>query len=94
VCYKPAAALRYWPDPKVGRDITEVLPGSPWENGQLESFHDKLRDECLNCEFFGNLREVRVILESWRVEYNERRPHSALGYRTPSEYVPSGMNRV
>jgi transposase InsO family protein len=47
-----------------------------WENGHIESFHDKLRDECLN-------REARVILESWRVEYNERRPHSALGYRTP-----------
>jgi transposase InsO family protein len=55
--------------------------------GHIESFHDKLRDECLNRELFGNLREVRVILESWRVEYNERRPHSALGYRTPNEYA-------
>ena len=58
-----------------------------WENGHIDSFHDKLRDECLNRELFGNLREVRVILESWRVEYNERRPHSALGYRTPNEYA-------
>ena len=41
----------------------------------IESFHDKLRDECLNREFFGNLHEARVILEGWRVEYNERRPH-------------------
>ena len=64
-----------------------IKPGSPWENGHIESFHDKLRDECLNRELFGNLREARVILESWRVEYNERRPHSALGYRTPSEYA-------
>src|SRR4029077_901521 len=47
----------------------------------------KLRDECLNRELFGNLQEARVILESWRVEYNERRPHSALGYRTPKEYA-------
>jgi transposase InsO family protein len=57
-----------------------ITPGSPWENGHIESFHDKLRDECLNRELFGNLHEARVILESWRVEYNERRPHSALGY--------------
>ena len=59
-----------------------IKPGSPWENGHIESFHDKLRDECLNRELFGNLREARVILESWRLEYNERRPHSSLGYRT------------
>jgi putative transposase len=57
------------------------------ENGCIESFHGKLRGECLSRELFGSLREARVILESWRVEYNERRPHSALGYRTPSEYV-------
>ena len=49
-----------------------ITPGSPWENGHIESFHDKLRDECLNGELFGNLREARVILESWRLEYNER----------------------
>ena len=67
-----------------------IKPGSPWENGHIESFHDKLRDECLNRELFGDLREARVILESWRVEYNERRPHSALGYRTPSEYARAG----
>jgi putative transposase len=51
----------------------------------IESFHDKVRDECLNHELFGNLHEARVILESWRVEYNGRRPHSSLGYRTPRE---------
>jgi putative transposase len=70
-----------------------ITPGSPWENAHIESFHDKLRDECLNRELFGNLREARIILESWRVEYNERRPHSALGYRTPSEYARSRTNR-
>ena len=47
----------------------------------------RLRDECLNRELFANLHEARVILESWRVKYNERRPHSALGYRTPNEYA-------
>jgi putative transposase len=61
-----------------------IKPGSPWENGHIESFHDKLRDECLNRELFGNLQEAHVILESWRVEYNDRRPHSSLGYQTPN----------
>ncbi len=64
-----------------------IKPGAPWENGHIESFHDKLRDECLNREIFRSLPEARVIVESWRVEYNERRPHSALGYLTPEEYM-------
>jgi transposase InsO family protein len=64
-----------------------IKPGSPWENGHIESYHDKLRDECLNRELFGTLAEARVILESWRVEYNERRPHSALAYQTPAEFA-------
>ena len=64
-----------------------IRPGSPWENGHIESYHDKLRDECLNRELFGTLAEAQVILESWRVEYNERRPHSALGYQTPGEFA-------
>ena len=49
--------------------------------------------ECLNRELFGNLHEARVILESWRVEYNERRPHSSLGYQTPNEYACRRTNR-
>ena len=55
-------------------------------NGNIESFHDKLRGECLNRGIFGTLREARAILESWCVEYNELRPHSSLGYLSPSEY--------
>jgi len=51
------------------------------------SFPDKLRDECLNRELFGTLAEARVILESWRVEYNEHRPHSSLDYQTPREFT-------
>ena len=70
-----------------------IKPGSPWQNGYIESFHDKLRDECLNRELFCNLREARVILESWRVEYNERRPDSSLGYQTPSKYARKRTNR-
>lgn len=62
-----------------------IKPGSPWENGYIESFHDKLRDECLNREVFGSLAEARVVIEEWRREYNECRPHSSLGYRTPAE---------
>ena len=72
--------------------VTNIKPGSPWENGHIESFHDKLRDECLKRELFGNLHEARVILESWRVEYNERRPHSAW-LPDPSEYTPSRTNQ-
>jgi transposase InsO family protein len=73
-----------------------ITPGSPWENAYIESFHDKLRDECLNREIFGSLMEARVVLEQWRLEYNGWRPHSALGYQTPSEFAgraatPSGL---
>jgi putative transposase len=64
-----------------------IRPGSPWENGHIESFHDKLRDECLNRELFGSLLEAQIILEQWRNEYNDQRPHSSLGYQTPTEYA-------
>jgi transposase InsO family protein len=64
-----------------------IKPGSPWENGHIESFHDKLRDECLNRELFGSLLEAQIILEQWRHEYNDERPHSSLGYQTPAEYA-------
>lgn len=68
-----------------------IKPGSPWENGHIESFHDKLRDECLNRELFASLAEARVILESWRVEYNTLRPHSSLGYQTPGEFAAAAI---
>ena len=64
-----------------------IRPGSPWENGHIESFHDKLRDECLNRELFGSLLEAQIVLEQWRSEYNDQRPHSSLGYQTPTEYA-------
>jgi len=69
--------------------ILYIKLGSPWENAYIESFHDKLRDELLNREIFGSLREAQIILESWRFEYNEDRPHSSLGYQTPSEFAAS-----
>jgi transposase InsO family protein len=64
-----------------------VAPGSPWENGFVESFHGRLRDELLNAELFADLREAKFLAARWREEYNHRRPHSALGYRTPADYA-------
>jgi len=64
-----------------------ITPGSPWENGYIESFNDKLRDECLNREVFRNGREAQAIVENWRQEYNNYRPHSSLGYLTPAEFA-------
>jgi len=78
-----AKELRKWLG-KVGTDTLYIEPGSPWENGYCESFNGKLRDECLNGELFYSLREAQVVIEKWRVEYNTRRPHSALGYRPPA----------
>ena len=63
-----------------------IEPGSPWENPYIESFNGKMRDECLNMEIFANGNEAREIIENWREEYNERRPHSALGWQTPKEF--------
>ena len=61
-----------------------IEPGSPWENGYVESFNGKLRDELLNREVFDTLLEARILLERWRREYNTIRPHSSLGYRPPA----------
>jgi len=65
-----------------------IEPGSPWENGYIESFNGKMRDELLNGEIFYSLKEARIIIEMWRNEYNTVRPHSALGYRPP---VPTAI---
>jgi transposase InsO family protein len=64
----------------VGTGTLYIEPGSPWENGYCESFNGKLRDECLNGEIFYSLKEVQIVIEKWRVEYNTKRPHSSLGY--------------
>ncbi len=61
-----------------------IEPGSPWENGYVESFNGRLRDELLNGEIFDTLWEAQVLLERWRREYNGFRPHSSLGYRPPA----------
>lgn len=67
--------------------------GSPWENGYIESFNGRLRDELLNREVFNALSEAQVLIEQWRKEYNQIRPHSALGYRPPAPeaLMPAGL---
>ena len=62
---------------------TFIEPGSPWENGYVESFNGKMRDELLNCEIFDTMQEAKVLIERWRTYYNTIRPHSALEYRPP-----------
>ncbi len=64
-----------------------IEPGSPWENGYIESFNGKLRDEVLNRELFDTLFEAKVLVERWRREYNHIRPHSSLDYRPPAPEV-------
>lgn len=64
-----------------------IAPGSPWQNAYVESFNGKLREECLNLEIFASLLEAQVIIESWRVYYNEARPHQSLEYKTPCEFL-------
>ncbi len=63
-----------------------IEPGKPWQNGKGESFNGKLRDECLSREWFSSVREAQVVIEGWRKFYNQERPHSSLGYLTPSEF--------
>ena len=62
----------------------------PLQNAHVESFNGRLRDECLNAHWFVNLADAKLKVESWRQEYNEERPHSALSYRTPDEMAKSG----
>ena len=68
----------------IGVKTLFIEPGSPWENGYIESFNGKLRDELLNREVFSTLTEARVLIEEWRREYNNVRPHSSLRYRPPA----------
>jgi transposase InsO family protein len=78
-----AKAVRNW----LSRlDVTTLFiePGSPWENGYIESFNGKMRDELLNGELLDTLDEAKVLVEAWRRVYNRIRPHSSLGYRPPA----------
>jgi len=78
-----AKAVRGWLN-RLGVKTLFIEPGSPWENGYIESFNGKLRDELLNREIFTTLTEAKVLIGQWRREYNQVRPHSSLGYRPPA----------
>lgn len=77
-------------------ELVHIQPGKPQQNGYVESFNGKLRDECLNVSWFENLWDARRKIAAWQQEFNEERPHSSLGYQTPAEYarrlVPSSNN--
>jgi putative transposase len=80
----------------VGVKTAYIAPGSPWENGFIESFNSKLRDELLNGEVFYTLQEAQIIIEGWRRHYNTIRPHSSLGYVPPAPEVqlwPAALSR-
>jgi transposase InsO family protein len=78
-----ATVVREWLE-RVGVKTLYIEPGSPWENGYIESFNGKLRDELLNGETFDTVLEAQVLVENWRQHYNAVRPHSSLGYRPPA----------
>ena len=78
-----AKSVRDWLS-KVGVKSLFIEPGSPWENGHIESFNGKLRDELLSRESFDTLLEAKVLIERWRSDFNTRRPHNALGHRPPA----------
>jgi transposase InsO family protein len=69
---------------RLGVETLFIEPGSPWENGYIESFNGKLRYELLNGEIFDTILEARVVIEAWRRQYNTVRPHSSLGNRPPA----------
>ena len=71
----------------VGAKTAYITPGSPWENGFIESFNARLRDELLDGEIFYTLREAQIVIESWRRHYNTVRPHASIGYRAPAPEV-------
>jgi putative transposase len=81
--FTATAVMRWLRDQNIGPAF--ITPGSPWQNGYVESFHGKLRDECLNREWFRDAREAKIVIEKWRHFYNHHRPRSALGYRTPAK---------
>jgi transposase InsO family protein len=81
-----AKAVRDWIS-AVGAKTAYIAPGSPWENGYIESFNARLRDELLNGEIFYSLQEAKIVIESWRRHYNAVRPHASLAYRAPAPEV-------
>jgi putative transposase len=85
-----AAAIRDWLSLS-GVSTLYVEPASPWQNGFVESFHARLRDELLETELFETLKEAKMLATRWRLDYNHRRPHSGLRYKTPAAFAASGV---
>jgi putative transposase len=81
-----ANALKAWCELS-GTGTAFIEPGSPWQNPFVESFHARVRDELLDVEEFSCLAEAKVVIEDWREDYNLRRPHSALGMKTPAKFA-------
>jgi len=71
-----------------------IDPGKPQQNGFIESFNGRLRDECLNEHWFLSLADARRTIEDWRIDYNQNRPHSSLGNLTPEEYLADYTKRL
>jgi transposase InsO family protein len=90
-----AKAVQEWIT-AVGAKTAYIAPGSPWENGFIESFNARLRDELLDGEIFYSLKEAKVVIESWRRHYNTLRPHGSLGYKPPAPevFVPAMSARA
>lgn len=84
-------ALLEWAT-KESMQLALIEPGKPWQNGTNESFNGKFRDECLSMEWFRNRFEAKVVIEDWRIHYNEIRPHSSLDYKTPNEFKLNLIN--
>lgn len=77
-----------------GVQLDFTRPGKPTDNGLCESFNGRLRDECLNVNEFESIKQAREKIEAWRIDYNEQRPHGALGHLTPSEFAKSGRRQA
>jgi transposase InsO family protein len=100
----PALTQKFRQSPKavqewitaVGARTAYIAPGSPWENGFIESFNARLRDELLDGEIFYSLKEAQIVIESWRRHYNTLRPHGSLGYKPPAPevFVPAMSARA
>jgi Transposase and inactivated derivatives len=77
-----------------GVKLNFIRPGKPTENGHIESFNGKLREECLSVNWFSNMKEAKDIIEAWRIDYNEKRPHSALRNLTPMEFIEQEKGKI
>ena len=85
-------AVKKWLE-HTGVNTLFIAPGSPWENGYIESFNGKLRDELLNRELFLHIDELRYVVDRWQMDYNHYRPHSSLDYMSPAAFAATAQNR-